>query len=903
MVAPLGSRSHEDGPESSHVTPNQQSDGGPRVVGSPAKAIQAAPSDVKVLLVDDKEQNLVALSAVLDQPGLTVVCAQSGKQALRHVLNQTFAVILLDVNMPGMDGFETAELIRQRDASAGTPIIFLTAHADDAHMFKGYSLRAVDYILTPVRPEVLKAKVAVFVELSRKTNENRLQAERLREADAQLRRQAEKQLHTADERLKITIDSVQDYAILSLDKDGRIDSWNGGAARLFLFDQTEILGKDMGILFPSENQDRGILADRRREAIETGRSESSTWFARKDGSRFFGNDVLTTIRDEKGYIGGFSEIIRDVTDRKALEQALFAEKERAQVTLNSIGEAVLSTDLSGEVTYLNRVAERMTGWSCAEAVGRPLAEVFNIIDGETRETAQNRVELAVRLSKTVPSNCILVRRDGFESPITDSAAPIHDREGLTTGAVIVFHDVSAERAMSLRLSHLAQYDVLTDLPNRTLLNDRLAQAIASARRRGTGLAVLFVDLDRFKHINDSFGHAMGDVLLQSVAQRLLACVRVSDTVSRLGGDEFVIVLSELDQVEDAAITANKALTLLAAPHSVAGHDLDVTVSIGISTFPYDGQDAGTLIKNADTAMYHAKENGRNSYQFFEKEMNVRAVELQALEGSLRHALERQEFVLHYQPKVNLETGAITGAEALIRWLHPDRGLVPPAQFVPIAEDTGLILPIGQWILREACRQARAWLDAGLGPMPVAVNISTVEFRSKHFLERIRSILMETGLEPAFLELELTESVLMQHPESTASALRELKSIGVRLAVDDFGTGYSSLSYLRRFPIDVLKLDQSFLHDIARPETKDAAIVNAVITMGKSLKHRVIAEGVETEEQLAFLRAHRCDEGQGFYFSPPVAPEQFAELLAGATSSAALHHLNPRRTQSLLREAS
>jgi diguanylate cyclase (GGDEF)-like protein/PAS domain S-box-containing protein len=844
----------------------------------------AAPSDVKVLLVDDKEQNLVALSAVLDLPGVTVVCAQSGKQALRYLLNETFAMILLDVNMPGMDGFETAELIRQREASADTPIIFLTAHADDAHMFKGYSLHAVDYILTPVQPEILKAKVGVFVELSRKTNENRLQAERLREAETQLRRQAEKQLRTADERLKITIDSVQDYAILSLDKGGRIDSWNGGAAQLFLFDQTEILGEDMAILFPAEDQERGILANRRREAIETGRSESSTWFVRKDGSRFFGNDVLTTIRDENGYVDGFSEVIRDVTDRKALEEALFAEKERAQVTLNSIGDAVLSTDLSGKVTYLNLLAERMTGWSCAEAAGRPLAEVFNIIDGETREAAQNPVELAVQQGKTVPlpSNCILIRRDGFESPIADSAAPIHDRGGQITGAVIVFRDVSVERAMSLQLSHMAQYDVLTDLPNRTLLNDRLTQAIASARRHDAGLAVLFVDLDRFKQINDSFGHAMGDALLQSVAHRLLACVRTSDTVSRLGGDEFVILLSELDHVEDAVIAANKVLSALAAPHRVAQHDLDVTVSIGVSTFPFDGQDAETLIKNADTAMYHAKENGRNNYQFFEQGMNDRAVGRQVLEGSLRHALERQEFVLHFQPKVNLETGAITGSEALIRWLHPDRGLVPPAQFVPIAEDSGLILPIGQWVLREACRQARAWLDGGLGPMPVAVNISTLEFRGKHFLEGIRAILLETGLPPHFLELELTESVLMQHPESTVSVLRALKSIGVRLAVDDFGTGYSSLSYLRRFPIDVLKLDRSFVHDIASPETNDASIVSAVITMGKSLKYRVIAEGVETEEQLAFLQAHRCDEGQGFYFSPPAPPGQFAELLAGLT---------------------
>jgi diguanylate cyclase (GGDEF)-like protein/PAS domain S-box-containing protein len=884
--------------------PNRQSDPSVRIVEGPLTRVAGAEDGVKVLLVDDKEQNLVTLNAVLEQPGVTVVCAQSGKQALRYVLSDSFAVILLDVNMPGMDGFETAELIRQRKASADIPIIFLTAHADDAHMYRGYSLRAVDYILTPVQPEILKAKVGVFVELSRKTNENRLQAGRLRDAETQLRLQAEKQLRTADERLKITIDSVQDYAILSLDKDGRIDSWNGGAARLFLFEQKQILGEDIAVLFPTEDLERGILADRRREAIETGRSESSTWFVRKDGSRFFGNDVLTRIRDENGNVSGFSEIIRDVTDRKALEEALFEEKERAQVTLNSIGDAVLSTDLSGKVTYLNLVAERMTGWRCAEAVGRPLGEVFNIIDGETRKAAQNPMELALQLSKTVtlPSNCILVRRDGFETPIAESAAPIHDRGGKITGAVIVFHDVSVERAMSLQLSHLAQYDVLTDLPNRTLLNDRLAQAIASAQRHGTGLAVLFVDLDRFKQVNDSFGHAMGDALLQSVAHRLLTCVRISDTVSRLGGDEFVIVLSELDQVEDAAITANKVLAVLASPYSAGQHDLDVTVSIGVSTFPRDGQDAETLIKNADTAMYHAKENGRNNYQFFEKDMNVRAVERQALESSLRHALVRREFVVHYQPKVNLETGVIAGAEALIRWRHPDRGLIPPEQFVPIAEDSGLILQIGQWVLREACRQARAWLDAGLGPMPVAINISTVEFRSKHFLEGIRTVLLETGLKPHLLELELTESVLMQHPESTASVLRELKSIGVRLAVDDFGTGYSSLSYLRRFPIDVLKLDRSFVSDIVCSESKDTAIVNAVITMGKSLKHRVIAEGVETEEQLRFLQVHRCDEGQGFYFSPPVAPEEFAKILAEGTSSISVR-LIPGRSHSRFRQTS
>ncbi|HLQ27201.1 MAG TPA: EAL domain-containing protein [Acidiferrobacterales bacterium] len=592
----------------------------------------------------------------------------------------------------------------------------------------------------------------------------------------------------------------------------------------------------------------------------------------------------------KGHLDRHSlaRALRNVIERKAVEEALFIEKERAQVTLNSIGDAVISTDIAGNVTYLNLVAERMTGWSRDEAAGRPLSEVFKIIDGATREPARNPMELAVQLNKTVglTMNCILIRRDGFESAIEDSAAPIHDRGGHVTGAVMVFHDVSEARAMSLKMSHLAQHDSLTDLPNRMLLNDRLTQAIALARRHGNQLAVLFLDLDRFKHINDSLGHAIGDQLLQSVAERLTACIRSSDTVSRQGGDEFVILLSEVERPQNAARSAKKMLTALTVPYTIAQHELHVTASIGISIYPEGGVDADTLIRSADTAMYNAKEKGRNNYQFFKQNMNVRAIERRSPEGSLRGALERREFVLHYQPKISLETGAITGAEALIRWLHPERGLVPPAQFVSIAEDCGLIVPIGQWALREACLQARAWQDAGR-PMSVAVNISAVEFQKKDFLAGVRAILKDTRLEPRHLELELTESVLMQDVESTASVLKELKHMGVKLAIDDFGTGYSSLSYLRRFPIDTLKIDQSFVHDVTT-DPNDATIVSAVISMGKSLKQRVVAEGVETQEQLAFLQARHCGEGQGYLFSRAVVAEEFAKLLGVGISAIVLN---------------
>ena len=571
--------------------------------------------------------------------------------------------------------------------------------------------------------------------------------------------------------------------------------------------------------------------------------------------------------------------LRHMIESNAADEAFFSERERAEITLNSIGDAVISADVSGKVTYLNAVAERMTGWDRKEALGRPFLHVFRIIDGDTNKSARNPMELAIRLDKTVnlTPNCVLIRRDGFASAIEDSAAPIHARNGRVIGAVIVFRDVSVARALSLQISHLAQHDILTDLPNRTLLNDRLTQAIGLTRRHGERLAVLFLDLDGFKHVNDSLGHVIGDQLLQATSRRLTTCVRGSDTVSRQGGDEFVVLLPEIRHADDAAASAQKILTALAAAHDIANNDLQITASIGVSIYPDDGEDAEALLKCADTAMYYAKESGRNNYQFFKPEMNVRAVERQRIEAGLRRALDRNEFVLHYQPTVNLETGAMTGAEALIRWMHPDRGLIHPIEFVRIAEACGLIVPIGQWVLRGACAQARAWIDKGQRPVTVAVNISAVEFRHPDFLDNVCKVLKDTGLAPRYLELELTESSLMQHPDSSAPVLQALKDMGIQIAIDDFGTGYSSLSYLRRFPIDVLKIDQSFVREISA-DPVGTSIVCAVIGMGKSLGHRIIAEGVETREQLAFLQGQRCGEGQGYYFSRPVVADEFAKLL-------------------------
>jgi diguanylate cyclase (GGDEF)-like protein/PAS domain S-box-containing protein len=542
----------------------------------------------------------------------------------------------------------------------------------------------------------------------------------------------------------------------------------------------------------------------------------------------------------------------------------------------------MSCDIAGKITYLNTVAERLTGWTRTEAAGLPLEEVFHVRNGTTGAVVADPMTAAIAQNKTVllEPNSILRRRDGVEAAIEDSAAPIHDRLGLVTGAVMVFHDVSATRALSLRMSHQAHHDSLTDLPNRILLQDRLNQAMALAHRHAQQLAVLFLDVDRFKNVNDSLGHDVGDSLLVLVAQRLLSCVRSSDTVSRQGGDEFVILLPELIRGQDAAIRAEKILAVLSAPYTINSHSVHVTASIGIVVYPDDGIDAETLLKNADFAMYHAKESGRNNYQFFREEMNVRALERQAIEDGLRHAVGRDELVLHYQPILDLWSGAPTGVEALIRWRHPRRGLLLPDHFMGIAEESGLIVAIGRWVLRESCRQGKAWDALGLAPMRIAINVSAVELRDKDFVEYVRLVLAESEFPPHRLEIELTETFLMQDSLSTAVVLRSLKQLGVQLALDDFGTGYSSLSHLKGFPIDTLKIDRAFVSEIiTNPE--DASIVRAVITLGKSLQVRVVAEGVETAEQLAKLQECQCPEGQGFYFSRPVPSDEVARLLGKA----------------------
>ncbi|MGN8275218.1 EAL domain-containing protein [Pseudomonas sp. SMN5] len=429
----------------------------------------------------------------------------------------------------------------------------------------------------------------------------------------------------------------------------------------------------------------------------------------------------------------------------------------------------------------------------------------------------------------------------------------------------------------LKVSHLLQYDVLTELPNSMLLGDRLTQAMAQCRRHDRQLAVMFIGLDRFKRINNALGHPVGDEMLKRVARTLSTVVRESDSVFRYGSDEFVVVLGDITDPQQTKGVAEKLLAAISSAQPIDGHDLTVTASLGVSVYPVDGFDAVALIKKAETAMRNVKETGPNDYRFFTEDMNRRARQQQTIESGLRLALQRKEFVLHYQPKLDLTSGKVVGVEALVRWNRPDYGLVYPSDFIPVAEDSGLIVPLSQWVLQEACHQSCRWQAQGMRPLCLSVNISAIDFRQRGFVEGIARTLKETGLDPTQLELEITESVLMQNIDTTVAVLKAIKQLGIRLAIDDFGTGYSSLSYLQKFPVDVLKIDQSFVGDLSI-DSNDAKLVSTIINLGRSLNLHIIAEGVETLEQLEFLKRHQCEEAQGYFFSKAVEPQAFVQWM-------------------------
>ena len=560
----------------------------------------------------------------------------------------------------------------------------------------------------------------------------------------------------------------------------------------------------------------------------------------------------------------------------ALEQAyrtLEAEKQLNQTIIRSSPFAIYTRDREGIVTAWNPAAEKLFGWRAEQVLGRPL---LSVPAGRQRETVELR-ERVLRGESILDLEVQRQKADGTLFDLSTTLAPLRDASGEISGYLAIAADITARKAAERQVEFLAYRDVLTGLPNRLLLQDRYSQAAAHAERMQRRLALLFLDLDNFKTINDSLGHVVGDALLQEIAVRLRECVRETDTISRQGGDEFLIVLSDLSGAEAIVPVLLKIRERLQAPFLIDGHELTTSASIGVALYPDDGRDFEILHQKADTAMYRAKDAGRNHYRFFDEQMNVEAVEHLRIKNGLRRALERGEFELHYQPQLALDSGRVVGVEALLRWRHPEDGLIAPARFIPVAEDGGLIVPIGEWVLQEACRQAMAWRAQGLPPLVMAVNLSAVQFRRGELQLAIARILQATGFDPRQLELELTESIMIHDVEAVLTSVRQLKQLGIRLSIDDFGTGYSSLSYLKRFDVDKLKIDQGFVRDLAR-NPDDAAIVRAIIQMAASLGLQTIAEGVEDAKALALLRQFGCHEAQGYYFARPMEAQALADYV-------------------------
>lgn len=681
--------------------------------------------------------------------------------------------------------------------------------------------------------------------------------------------------HDLQDNMEMLALSVQQspFAVVITNADGELEYGNDSFCRISGYALNEVLGKHV---FWNSGDPADEKVMRIIKALKVGEHwQGDVLSHRKDGTAYWERQMLSPLCNADGQITHLIAVKQDITDSKfqlkEVEQALLL-REQALVSSSNGIMITRSDETDHSIVYVNPAFERITGYTAQEVIGR---EGRFLVREDLAQPDLEEIRSALREKRT---GCALLRnyrKDGTQFWNELHISPVKDAAGAaTTHFVSVINDVSERVNYQKELEYQATHDSLTGLANRNLLNDRITQAIAWAKRQDLSVGLMLLDLDHFKLINDASGHGAGDEMLKQVANRLSHCVRETDTVARLGGDEFVIILTDLPETGDVDIVAEKILAALARPFEINDHDVFVTASIGISLYPRDGDHGEILLRYADIAMYRVKEHGRNSVRQFIPEMGVTAISRLNMEGALRRALERHELTLHYQPKIELATGHIVGAEALVRWHHPQIGLIHPIEFIPLAEETGLILPLGEWVLAEACRQQVSWKKSGMGDLKIAVNMSPRQFRQEDLSERVAAIFTETGANPSNVTLELTESMVMQDVNSTLVALRALKNLGLSISLDDFGTGYSSLSYLRRFPIDELKIDKSFINDI-HENPDDAAIASAIIAMALSLSLSVVAEGVEKKEQAELLRKMGCSQVQGYYFGRPMDAAGFA----------------------------
>ncbi|MDI4670782.1 EAL domain-containing protein [Pseudoalteromonas shioyasakiensis] len=803
----------------------------------------------KVLVVDDEPTSLMIMAESLSDLG-EIVCCDNGAQAIEKAVFFQPDVILLDIEMPGMNGFEVCKKLKNNPKTAQSHVIFVTSHNEQIFEYQSFASGGIDLIHKPVDLNICRLRV-----------QNQL---KLKHQEAQI------------------LAAKNDISTLVAQVPVYISYWSNTEENLFSNDETshwfsksseQMLGCFAKDVLPDELYEafhRCLTKGIEQEVlnIQLASPRNKIEYVR----------AQVNLRIKEREVVGVILTLSDITSITHTKKLLSNESERLRVMLNSIGDAVIATDNNAIINFMNPIAERLTGWHAEEAKGRHIEEVMKLVDATSNKTLVNPISVALKEQRIVAMalNSQLTGLDGRVYRVEDSAAPIRDIEGNIIGGIIVFHDVSESIAMAVKMSHLANHDLLTDLPNRVLLHDRVTHACKVATSMKKKVALMLIDIDHFKYLNDTLGHHQGDLIIKHVAKRLESLIDLNTTLARIGGDEFVILLPDVQSTSAIDAIASDIINTMNEPFRIDSQEYILSVSVGVSVNPADSTQAEEMMTHADAAMYRAKEQGRNRFCYYSDDLEYQFKQRQSVEKLLRHAIEQDKIEVFYQPKLALLTEKIIGVEALVRLRDDENKLISPLDFIPLAEETGLIHALGQSVLKQSCIAAKEWADKGHN-IKVAVNIAAKQFTDGNFCNLVADTIEQAGLASELLELEVTESALMHDFEEIKIMLSKLSDLGLTIAIDDFGTGYSSLSYLKLFPVDVLKIDQSFVRDMLT-DTQSMDIVRTITSLAHTLNLQIVAEGIEEKQHLNSLIDLGCELGQGYYFHKPMPKEEFDKLL-------------------------